>query len=87
MEEYFYDTITNPRDFRGIGLHIYKNGNIERIPIENSIADFLFRFPFDYFQDYINMYFSNEVKKDLKEEGIKNYNSLIHYLKKVFKEY
>lgn len=83
----FMTTITNPRDFRGIGLHIYKNGNIERIPIENSIADFLFRFPFDYFKDYVDMYFSDEVKKDLKEEGIKNYNSLINYLKKVFKEY
>ena len=82
MEEYFYDTITNPRDFRGIGLHIYKNGNIERIPIENSIADFLFRFPFDYFKDYINMYFSDEVKKEITDSKIKNYNSLLNYIRK-----
>ncbi|PPS22914.1 hypothetical protein [Brachyspira murdochii] len=84
MEEYFYDTITNPRDFRAIGLHIYKNGNIERLPIENSIADFLFRFPFDYFKDYTDMYFSNEVKKQLKDNKVNNYNSLIHYLRKSF---
>ena len=54
------------------------------LPIENSIADFLFRFPFDYFKDYVDIYFSDEVKKDLKKEGIKNYNSLIHYLRKSF---
>ena len=84
MEEYFYDTITNPRDFRGIGLHNYKNGKIERIPIENSIADFLFRFPFDYFQDYINMYFSDEVKKEITDSKIKNYNSLLNYIRKSF---
>lgn len=83
MEEYFYDT-TNARDFRGIGLHIYRNGNIERLPIENSIADFLFRFPFNYFKEYIDMYFSNEVKKQLKKDNINNYNSLIHYLRKSF---
>ena len=84
MEEYFYDTITNIRDFRGIGLHIYKNGNIERLPIENSIADFLFRFPFNYLKDYTDMYFSNEVKKQLKDNKVNNYNSLIHYLRKSF---
>ncbi|WP_347292467.1 hypothetical protein [uncultured Brachyspira sp.] len=84
MEEYFYDTITNPRDFRGIGLHIYKNGNIERIPIENSIADFLFRFPFDYFKDYVDMYFSDEVKKEITDSKIKNYNSLLNYIRKSF---
>ncbi len=84
MEEYFYDTITNPRDFRAIGLHIYRNGNVERIPAENSIADFLFRYPFDYFKDYVDTYFSNEVKKDLKEKGIQNYNSLLNYVKKSF---
>ena len=84
MEEYFYDTITNPRDFRAIGLHIYRNGNVERIPAENSIADFLFRFPFGYFKDYVDTYFSNEVKKDLKEKKIQNYNSLLNYIKKSF---
>lgn len=84
MEEYFYDTITNPRDFRGIGLHIYKNGNIERLPTENSIADFLFRFPFDYFQYYMDRYFNNEIRKQLKDNKINNYNSLIHYLRKSF---
>ena len=84
MEEYFYDTITNIRDFRGIGLHIYRNGNIERLPIENSIADFLFRFPFYYFKDYVDSYFSNEVKKQLKDNKVNNYNSLIHYLRKSF---
>ena len=84
MEEYFYDTITNPRDFRGIGLHIYKNGNIERIPIENSIADFLCRFPFDYFKDYVDIYFSDEVKKEITDSKIKNYNSLLNYIRKSF---
>ena len=84
MEEYFYDTITNPRDFRGIGLHIYRNGNVERIPVENSIADFLFRFPFNYFKEYIDMYFSNEVKKQLTDNKVNNYNNLIHYLRKSF---
>ena len=84
MEEYFYDTITNIRDFRGIGLHIYKNGNVERIPVENSIADFLFRYTLDYFEDYVDRYFSNEIKKQLKDNKVNNYNSLIHYLRKSF---
>lgn len=84
MEEYFYDTVTNPRDFRGIGLHIYRNGNVERIPAENSIADFLFRYTLDYFKDYVDMYFSNEAKKDLKEKGIQNYNSLLNFIRKSF---
>ena len=84
MEEYFYDTITNIRDFRSIGLHIYRNGNVERIPVENSIADFLFRFPFNYFKEYIDMYFSNEVKKQLTDNKVNNYNNLIHYLRKSF---
>ena len=84
MEEYFYDTITNIRNFRAIGLHIYRNGNIERLPVENSIADFLFRFPFDYFKEYIDIYFSAEIKSQFKKEGINNYNSLIHYLRKSF---
>ncbi len=84
MEEYFYDTITKTRDFRAIGLHIYKNGNIERIPIENSIADFLFRFPFDYFKEYIDLYFGYEIKKELKDKKINNYNSLLNYIKRSF---
>lgn len=84
MEEYFYDTITNLRDFRAIGLHVYKNGNVERIPVENSIADFLFRYTLDYFEDYVDRYFSNEVKKQLKKDNVNNYNSLIHYLRKSF---
>ncbi|MCZ9850173.1 hypothetical protein [Brachyspira hyodysenteriae] len=84
MEEYFYDTITNPRDFRGIGLHIYRNGNVERIPAENSISDFLFRFPFDYFKDYVDLYFDDKGKKQIKENEIKNYNSLLNFIRKSF---
>lgn len=86
MEEYFYDTVIKNRDFRGIGLYLYNNNKriIERHPIKNIISDSLFRLPFDYFKDYLKIYFSDKMIKELKENKIDNYNGLIIYYKKSF---
>lgn len=81
MAEYFEDTFDRRRDFRAIGLNYYKDGEIVRLPIDNSVALLLHRIPYDYFNEYLDIYFSSENKQDLKKNKINNFISLISYYK------
>lgn len=81
MEEYFEDTIVRRRDFRAVGLHYYKNDSIIRLPIENYIGELLYRFPYDYYNEFIDFYFNAETKKELNKNKINNFVSLLNYCK------
>ena len=47
--------------------------------MENLIAELLFRIPFDYFKEYIDLYFQGETKIDLEKNKVNSYISLIEY--------
>lgn len=84
IQEYYNDTIEKRRNFKKIGLYVYNNKKSEvvRLPCENSIAYFLYDFPFFYYEEYLKLYFVDTMINDLKANKINNYNALLNYIRR-----
>lgn len=51
------------------------------MPIENLIADTLYELPIDNFEWFINKFFSDRMRSELRQKKIKTYYDLIEYKK------
>ena len=82
IQEYYNDTIERRRNFKRIGLYVYSRGKVIRLPCENSIAYFLYDFPFLYYNDFLELFFSREAINELKANKVNSYNALLNHIRR-----